>query len=85
VIDRTNEVYKRDIERVRRIREMEERACPTHKKRLPGGSCLLFLLAFVVAAVAAYYVLKHLDRLPRIFPEKAQPKPLQVEPDDGTY
>jgi hypothetical protein len=83
-MNRHDDTFKRDAERLRKLREFEERAEPTHKtKGTKAGFCLLFAIAMVAAGAIAFYVLTHRDRFASLFKDKPKPEAVETAPDNG--
>ncbi len=64
MINESQDRFERDQERLRRIREAEERAEPTYKSKASRvGTCLVFVVLLAVAGLIAVYALTHRDQV----------------------
>jgi cytochrome b561 len=76
--------FARDQERLRRIREAEERAEPTHKGKISKtASCLLFIILLAVAIVVAYVAFQRRDTLRRMLEQPIRSDTVITDPDNG--
>jgi hypothetical protein len=77
---RLSDEQRRDQERLRVIRKIEERAEPKFRKPATAGTYLLLLLVLAIVGAAVFYVAGHKEWFLGLF--KRAPKPAAVETED---
>jgi hypothetical protein len=80
VSPRLTDEQKRDQERLRRIRKIEERSEPKFQKPRAGSTYLLLLFIVAIVCVAAYFIFTHKEQFLGLF--KRAPKPAAEETEE---
>ena len=77
------EIPKRDLERARRVLELQNRIQPKYRKPNPYGSCLMFVIALAIAGAIVYHIFRHKEQFGQLWHRAIHPDsiPTQTEPD----